>query len=149
MAAQALTFETGLNAIKSLQLTQYDPPKLRTGQVLVKLLAAPINPQDLMVMKGLYPVKPEDQIDSSSIPGYDGVGEVVDLGDGVGDLKLRDHVIPKRHGLGTWRTHAAFGADALIKVSPHLDIQAAAILKMVVTPAYFLLEDMVQLKPGD
>lgn len=149
MAAQALTFETGLNAIKSLQLTQYDPPKLRTGQVLVKLLAAPINPQDLMVMKGLYPVKPEDQIDSRSIPGYDGVGEVVDLGDGVGDLKLRDHVIPKRHGLGTWRTHAAFGADALIKVSPHLDIQAAAILKMVVTPAYFLLEDMVQLKPGD
>lgn len=149
MIAQSLTFETNSQPEKHLQLDEHELPSLKSGQVEVKMLAAPINPQDIMVMKGLYPVKPENHISGRGIPGYDGVAEVICCSDDVVTLKCGDRVIPKRHGLGTWRTAAIFDATALLKVSKEVDTTSAAILKMGVTPAYLLLQDMIRLKPGD
>ena len=149
MTAQSLTFDTSSQSEKHLQLEEYELPGLKSGQVEVKILAAPINPQDLMVMEGLYPVKPENHISGRGIPGYDGVAEVVGCSDDVVTLKIGDRVIPKRHGLGTWRTAAIFDVTALVKVSKEVDPNAAAVLKLGVTPAYLLLHDMIQLKPGD
>lgn len=113
------------------------------------MLAAPINPQDVMVLAGRYPVKPENYEGGEPIPGYDGVAEVIECGDGVTGLCSDDRVVPKRHGLGTWRTHAVFQEASLVKVSSTVDPIFLASMRMCVAPAYLLLEDMVRLRPGD
>ena len=147
---QALTFaQVSDQASEFLHLQQYKTSAPGPGEVSVRMLAAPINPQDVMVLAGRYPVKPENHEGGEPIPGYDGVAEVVECGDGVTGLCSDDRVIPKRHGLGTWRTHAVFQEASLVKVSSIVDPMFLATMRMCVAPAYLLLEDMARLRPGD
>ncbi|KAB8349502.1 hypothetical protein FH972_023528 [Carpinus fangiana] len=149
MTTQALSFRTSAEPALSVRVTAVPTEGLKENEVRLRMLAAPINPLDLLVMKGIYPVKPDNYIGDEGIPGYDGVGEITERGTAVESLQVGDRVIPKRHGLGTWRTYATFKANDLLKVDKQLDPRAAAILKTGAMPAYLLLEDMRSLKPGD
>ncbi|KAL8972018.1 MAG: hypothetical protein Q9183_000774 [Haloplaca sp. 2 TL-2023] len=146
----ALTFgQRSETPAEHLRLQRYSMPNPEPHEVLVRMLAAPINPQDRMVLAERYPVKPQHTQGGEAIPGYDGVGEVLQLGDRVSHLSVGQWVIPKQHGQGTWRSHAVLHEDSLLGVSNTMDIKLAAVLKMCVTPAYLLLEDVRRLKPGD
>lgn len=148
--SQALTFShVSDQPGQYLHAKQYETPSPGKNEVLVRMLMAPINPLDVMVLAGKYPVKPANHVGDDAIPGYDGVAEILQCGEGVEELKIGEWVIPKQHGLGTWRTHAVFQEDSLLKVSSAVDPKFAATLRMCVAPAYLLLEDMKQLKPGD
>lgn len=148
--SQALTFsDVSDQPGQYLHAKKFEVPSPSKTEVLVRMLMAPINPQDIMVLAGKYPVTPANHIEHEAIPGYDGVAEILQCGESVKELKVGEWVIPKKHGLGTWRTHAVFQEDSLIKVSTGVDPKFAATLRMCVTPAYLLLEDMKQLKPGD
>jgi len=57
--------------------------KLKSGEVRVKVLAAPINPSDLLQIAGLYGVKAE----LPARPGSEGVGRVTEISAGVKTLK--------------------------------------------------------------
>ncbi|KAL9634586.1 MAG: hypothetical protein Q9204_002933 [Flavoplaca sp. TL-2023a] len=118
-----------------LRLQQYSMPNPEPHEVLVRMLAAPINPQDRMVLAGKYPVKPQHTQGGEWIPGYDGVGEILQLGDRVSRLSVGQWVIPKQHGQGTWRSHAIIHEDSLFGVNNAMDVKFAAMLKMCVTPA--------------
>ena len=58
------------------------------GQALVKLISSGVCHTDLHAVAGDWPVKPSPPF----IPGHEGVGEVVALGDGVEDLAIGDLV---------------------------------------------------------
>lgn len=150
---QALTFEHPAQGEESvarvLKLQHFDIPILQNGQVLIQMLAAPINPLDIHVLRGAYPVKPRFQVASGSIGGFDGVGKVIGCGEDVKGLSVGDTIIPKGYGLGTWRTHAVIDASQLLKIEPPTQMAFAAILKTVVLPAFLLVEDMKMLEPGD
>lgn len=127
---------------------------LSPGMVLVEFLAAPINPQDLLVLEGLYPVRPAHHHNGQPIPGYDGVCSVLRVAEGAApdtpmQLQVGDHAVPRRHGLGTWRSHAVIHATDLIKIPAGLDTIPASMLKMSVLPAYLLLTSAAPLQPGD
>lgn len=146
----ALTFgQLSEEPTEFLKLQQYTMPNPGPQEVLIRMLASPINPQDIMVLAGKYPVKPHHNQEGEAIPGYDGVGEILRLGEEVSSLSVGQWVIPKQHGQGTWRSHAVVHEDSLISVSYGIDVKFAAMLKMCVTPAYLLLEDMRRLRPGD
>lgn len=148
--AQALTFShVSDQSGQHLHAKHYEIPSPGTEEVLVRMLVAPINPQDIMVLAGKYPVKPANHLDGEAIPGYDGVAEILQCGQAVTKFQVGERVIPKQHGLGTWRTHAVFSQDSLLTVSSRVDPKLAGILRMCVAPAYLLLEDMKQLRPGD
>lgn len=127
------------------------PTQLAPTQVKVKLLTAPINILDLLVLAGKYPVKPLTKCagDDALVPGYEGVGCVTEVGGAVTTLRVGDHVLPKDHGLGTWRTHAVVDAKQLVRIPAPADPVFASLLKMGYTPAYLLLRNMRYLKPGD
>jgi trans-2-enoyl-CoA reductase len=154
MPAQAITFTAlssdaasavGIEAIPDLS---HSTP-LDAASVYVHFLAFPINPQDLLAIAGKYPVKPAYTApDGSKIAGNDGVAIVKHVGDAVTTLKEGDMVLPKRHGLGTWRTSAVFPAEALLRIPSSVDPVDGALLKMGFAPAYLLLEDTVKLRPG-
>ncbi|TDL26479.1 NAD(P)-binding protein [Rickenella mellea] len=145
----ALTFAgvaaSGVDHLNLITVPSFPP--LKTGEVLLKTLAAPINPIDLIVLKGGYPVKPKSTIDGASVPGYDGILEVVESADPA--FAPGDVVMPKEHGFGTWRTHAVARAADLQRV-PRTDPRVGAILKMGACVAWVILADAASaLKPGD
>lgn len=118
-------------------------------EVLVRWLAAPINPLDVLVLADVYPVKPSHKHAEEPIPGYDGVAEVVSCGDYVSELAPGDLVVPSKFGVGTWRTHAVLEEKSLQKISRPSDLAFAAIMRISIAPAFCLVEDMMHLKPGD
>lgn len=66
------------------------------GEVTVKFLFAPINPADLNMVQGHYPLSPK----APAVAGSEGVAQVVQLGSGVTGLKEGDLVVPAKPALG-------------------------------------------------
>ena len=71
-----------------LQIQEVEIPKISSGKVLVKMIATGVCHTDLHAMHGDWPVKPTLPF----IPGHEGVGEVIELGEGIEHLKVGDIV---------------------------------------------------------
>ncbi|KAJ5174049.1 uncharacterized protein N7500_001980 [Penicillium coprophilum] len=153
MSAQTVTFQRQstepASVVRIYRHEAVGDTPIPSDSVLIKLLAAPVNPQDLLVIAGRYPVQPHYRYNDEPIPGYDGVARVERVGTDVDALKPGDHVIPRAHGLGTWRTEAVVPATALLKVSKSLEPTTASLLKTGCSTAYLLLESCPSLVPGD
>lgn len=67
------------------------------NQVTVRMLFAPINPADLNMISGTYPIQPKQL---PAVGGSEGLGRVVAVGDRVSTLKVGDLVIPGSPSLG-------------------------------------------------
>jgi mitochondrial enoyl-[acyl-carrier protein] reductase / trans-2-enoyl-CoA reductase len=149
--AQALTrsLANGGAGSSTLSFSAFRSDALRSRDVLVRFLAAPINPLDILVLGDLYPIKPQHSVNGNSVIGYDGVGEVVFRGSAVTEVEVGDLVVPSKFGLGTWRTEAAVDVSWVQKIARPNDITVAAITRIGIAPAFFLVEDMCELKPGD
>src|SRR5262245_38012413 len=86
-----------------------DPPPPAPGEVLVELEAAPINPSDLLMLRGEYGIRP----DLPAVGGNEGVGRVAALGAGVAHLKVGDRVPLAGIRGGSWRERAIARASRL------------------------------------
>jgi alcohol dehydrogenase, propanol-preferring len=73
---------------KDLSVEEVPVPQPGHRQVLVKLVTSGVCHTDLHAAEGDWPVKPNPPF----IPGHEGVGEVVALGEGVKSLKVGDLV---------------------------------------------------------
>ena len=71
-----------------LQISDLDLPTPGYGEALVKLETSGVCHTDLHAAHGDWPVKPQPPF----IPGHEGYGTVVALGDGVDDLEVGDKV---------------------------------------------------------
>ena len=118
---------------------------LKDEQVLVKMKLAPINPSDINMVEGTYFIRPP----LPAMVGNEGVGEVMEVGKGVNNLRVGDWVNPANSGWGTWRTFAVSSENDLSKVAN--DIPALGAATLVVNPctAYRLLKDYADLNSGD
>lgn len=118
-------------------------PKRR--EVVLEILTAPVNQVDINIIEGKYP----SRFNQAFVPGYEGVGRVLDRGPAVTSLMEGDHVVPLKSNLGTWRTHMTLPEDILRKVPKELGLAEAATLICNSSTAYTMLKDFVNLKPGD
>ncbi|KAK7917087.1 NAD(P)-binding protein [Apiospora marii] len=129
-------------------------PSLPSSSVLLRALAAPINPADVNTIQGTYGVKPSfspliGTTEPSVIPGNEGVFEVVSA---AGHLQKGDWVIPAKTGFGTWRTHAVAPLDAVLPVDKEgLTPTQAGTVAVNPCSAYRMLRDYAQpaLREGD
>jgi len=71
-----------------LEIRDVPIPTPGPGQVLVRIESSGLCHTDIHAARGEWPVKPKDQL----IPGHEGVGHVVGLGDGVDLLAVGDRV---------------------------------------------------------
>ena len=69
-----------------VELAEVDPADPGPGQLAVSIEAAPINPSDLNLIRGIYGVRPE----LPAALGAEGVGRVIAVGDGVDRIACRD-----------------------------------------------------------
>ena len=126
-----------------IEAVKLELPPLAAGQALVKVLAAPINPSDVLTLTGEYGMLPP----LPAIGGNEGVGRVEQLGEGVKHLKVGQTVLLPV-GCGTWVTHLNAPADKLIPL-PDADPQQLAMMTINPPTASLLLSQFVDLQPGD
>lgn len=142
---RALQYSKHGDPSQVLHLENIELGPVAANDVLVKMLAAPINPSDINMIQGTYAILP----DLPATGGNEGVGEVIEVGHQVKTLKPGDWVIPKDAGLGTWRTAAVLSKNDLLSVPNDMPLLAAATLGVNPCTAYRMLSDFEDLKPGD
>ncbi len=117
---------------------------LRPDQVMIAMEAAPINPADFNVIAGNYGSKTPLPF----IPGNEGVGSIITIGDQVTDLKVGQRVIFIAYP-GTWCRYRICAPRHLYPVPPDMAITQAAMIAVNPATAWRLLHDFAKLKPGD
>ena len=119
-------------------------PTLTPQSARVRFLAAPINPADINVIEGKYPIRPA----LPGVPGVEGVGVVEEVGAEVRNVKVGDRVLLP-HGYGTWREVGVADAGELCVVPDDIPVEQAAMAKINPATALRMLRDFVDLQPGD
>lgn len=120
-------------------------PTLPSNSLLLRALAAPINPADINTVQGVYGAKPPftsliGTEEPSAIPGNEGVFEVAALGSPDLPFQRGDWVIPFAPAFGTWRTHAVAEAASVHKIDKtNLSPVAAATVSVNPCTAYRIL----------
>ena len=140
----AAVYETHGNPADVLHVESRPWPTPATGEVIVKMRAAPINPADLNQIEGKYPVRAE----LPATPGFEGAGIVAEVGPNVTNVAVGALVILP-HNVGTWRDAVAVKADELVVVPAGIEPVHAAMLKINPMTAWRLLHDYVDLARGD
>jgi mitochondrial enoyl-[acyl-carrier protein] reductase / trans-2-enoyl-CoA reductase len=78
-----------------IEAVEFDTPELKEGEVLLELLAAPINPSDVLTITGGYGILPP----LPAFAGNEGVGRVAAHGPGVSKPPIGQTVLlPKCAG---------------------------------------------------
>ena len=124
---------------QSVAAEDFSVPRLRSGQVLIKMAASPIGPADLMFLKGQYGITKPLPV----VPGFEGSGTVIASGGGwlgwglvgkpVACLALED-------GHGTWAEYMVTSADLCIPLFKHTSFEQGACLTINPMTACALVE---------
>ena len=113
------------------------------GEVQVRVLATPIHPANLLQISGRYGA----QAELPTIPGAEGIGEIIALGIGVEHLAQGQKVLLT--GIdGTWREEVTVPAATLTPAPPG-DPEQLAMLAVNPVTAHLLLSDFAELEEGD
>ena len=119
-----------------------EPPK--NNEVLVRMLARPINPSDLIPIRGAY----AHRISLPNIPGYEGVGIVEDVGSFVSKDLIGKRVLPLR-GEGTWQEFVKTSADFAIPIPDSINDFTASQMYINPVTAWVTCTEILKLKPND
>ncbi|WP_443026545.1 alcohol dehydrogenase catalytic domain-containing protein [Sphingomonas sp. IC-56] len=106
---------------QALSLETADRPLVDRGQVLVRMRASPINPSDLIPVTGAY----RHRTALPFIPGFEGVGVVADVGEGINPVLIGRRVLPLGTA-GCWQSWKTLPADWCVTVPEDLDDDEAA-----------------------
>ncbi len=115
----ALIFDTVGKPIDILQLKQVPKPTPKKGELLVKVSAAPINPNDYVFMEGTYRFKPT----FPQTAGLEGFGIIEEAGEGVSLLKGS---LVAFMGMGTWAEYTIVPEQDAFPLPNQFPIQRAA-----------------------
>lgn len=113
------------------------------GEALVEMQAAPINPVDLNVIEGRYPMRPP----LPAVAGVEGAGIVAAVGAVANGLRVGAHVLLPWTA-GSWREACLVPADQLIPIPADIPFDQAAMLRINPPTAWRMLHDFVPLKRG-
>jgi NADPH:quinone reductase-like Zn-dependent oxidoreductase len=121
-----------------------EPKPPGANEVLVAIEYSPVNPSDLLVARGAYPLRPE----LPSVIGNEGVGRVLKVGPGVANIAVGDRVVPPRSSW-VWRERMVIPAGGLFALPRGADPKQLAMLAINPPTASLLLSDYVDLNRGD
>lgn len=127
-----------------IECVEFELEPVGAGEVLIKVLAAPINPSDILTLTGEYGFLPP----TPAVGGMEGVGKVIELGEGVDNLVVGQRVLLSGTG-GTWTTHLLANAKQLVPVPDGVDAQQQSMMTVNPPTSLLLLSEFVDLGQGD
>ena len=140
-AIQISSFGNPAEVAKLVKVPDPDPPG--AGQVLIRVEYSPVNPSDLLQIRGLYGVRPK----LPATMGGEGIGKILAVGSGVEQVNVGDRVLLPR-GVSAWQNYVTAPASDLFVV-PDGDPQQLSMLAVNPPTAALMLKDYVELAPGD
>ncbi|WP_404367680.1 NADP-dependent oxidoreductase [Marinobacter sp.] len=135
-----------------LRLETAERPEPESGEVLIRVAGAGVNPIDWKTRKGLGFAARQIEAHLPWTPGYDVAGEVVAVAEDVTTLTPGDRVMGMvgfpRHG-GGYAEYALGRADELTLVPEELDLVTAGGLPLAALTAWQALFEVAQVGEGD
>lgn len=121
---KAAVFESFGEPTDVLRIRDVPEPHAGPGEVRVRMIMSPVNPSDLLVVRGRYGVLPQ----LPATPGFEGVGVVDEVGRGLlGRLVKGKRVAVINHAGGNWAQYAVIPARQARPIPDDIpDEQAAA-----------------------
>lgn len=141
MTNAILIRETGSADVLKYEEVEVGQPK--AGEVRIRHEAVGLNFIDVYFRTGLYKAA-----QMPFIPGQEGAGTVVALGEGVTNVKLGDRVA-YTGVMGAYADERLIAADRLVKVPDNMDLRLAASMMLKGMTAYYLTNLTYQIKRGD
>lgn len=141
---RALRFESFGEPRGVLQKMDLPDPEPGPGEVRLAISLRPINPSDLLQVKGVYGRRPA----LPAIAGLEGLGVVDALGPGVEGLSPGQRVVPLG-AQGTWADLLVTPAENLVAIPDGLADEMAC--QVIVNPltAWLMAVEELRLGPGD
>lgn len=144
MEAKCVTFYEFGNPQKVLKVENKFIQRPFEGEVLVRMTTRPINPSDLLPIRGAY----SHRIPLPAIPGYEGIGIVEEVGPSVSKELIGKRVLPLR-GEGTWQDYVKASAGLAIVIPDSIEDHIAAQLYINPITAWLIITEVLALKPDD
>jgi NADPH2:quinone reductase len=138
-----------LAGIEHLRLAEVADPAPNPGEVILEVQYAALNPADRYLAERQYPAKPA----LPHILGRDGIGRVVQVGDGVSEIRVGDQraILRGDVGVSRWGTFAerlAVPVENLVETSADWTEQESAGATLVYLTAYQALTMWGPLPPS-
>lgn len=127
-----------------IEAVEFDKPELKKGEVLLEMLAAPINPSDVLTLTGQYGMLPP----LPAFGGAEGVAKIVEHGPEVSHPPIGQTVLLPV-GIGSWSTHMVAKAATLTPLPNEADPQQLSMITVNPPTAALMLSDFVNLNEGD
>lgn len=84
-----------------------------------------------------------------TVPGDEGVGEVVEIGNKVSSVDNGERVVLTTRCLGTWQYYGIYDERDVHVISPKIPLPEASMLTIAPCTAYRMIRDFRKLRPGD
>lgn len=128
--------------VLKVEYKSIEPPK--DHEVIVRMLVRPINPSDLIPIRGVY----SHRISLPNIPGYEGVGIVEDTGSFVSKNLIGKRVLALR-GEGTWQEFVKTSAEFAVTIPDSIDDFTASQMYINPLTAWVVCTEVLKLRPND
>ncbi len=143
---QAVVFNQFGEPADVLQFESRDQPTPASGQVRVRMLASPVNPSDLMMIRGIYGIRPE----LPATPGFEGVGIVEESGGGLlGKFLVGKRVAVLNNSTGNWQAQTVIPAKQAIPLGKELSVEQAAMFFVNPATAYVMTRQVLCVPRGE
>ena len=142
---KAVQFQKTGEPAAVLKTVDTQRPAPKSGEVLVRMLATPINPSDLMYIRGRYTVPAQ----CPTTPGFEGVGIVEASGGGLrGRLFMNRRVVVLNRRGGNWADYAVVPATEVIPISSGLSVEQAATFFVNPATAWVMTREVLKVPHG-
>jgi NADPH:quinone reductase len=128
-----------------LEVSDAPLPTARRGEVRVRVLASSLNYTEVLIRRHLYPQTM--RLRPPFVMGYDVIGEIDQLGEGVHNLQIGDRVADMTV-VGSNADYRTLRAKDVARVPMGLDAAEAATLILSWTTAYQLLHRAARVQRG-
>jgi NADPH:quinone reductase-like Zn-dependent oxidoreductase len=132
------------DASKAFEIREVPTPKIKAGEVLIRVEGFGLNFADVMARQGLYADAPP----MPSILGYDVAGTVMEIAPDVSNIKVGDRVAAMTR-FGGYAEYVAAMAMGTAKINDNVPVGEATALTTQYCTAYYAAAEVINLHEGD
>jgi NADPH:quinone reductase len=146
---KAVVFETTGAPASVLRIQDVPEPEPKHGQVRVRMICCPVNPSDLMFVRGMYTLS----ADCPATPGFEGVGVVEAAGGGLrAKMMLGKRVAVLSRRGGNWAEKNVVPASQVVPFSSlltgNLTLEQQATFFVNPVTAYVMCREVLRVPKG-